>query len=303
MNDELLERVDQLIQRADLDGLVRLVDEMTSERRWAELLVTRDRARRAVSSGRQLWPVATLAEYRLALHGPARWAAEVLGEDSGRFTIGPLSEVVAQSLTVTELAAFLSDPVRLGFVAHERALRVPREAASIDVPINPLEIPLSMASWEPSYALATYTDDGCLAPSPPLPDDSAERHADDLPGDVVDDPEVTLAVRQLFDGWTASSGGRVEVICVEGTAGAAVRALGVGRARLTPITLAEAMGLAGLGRSERRGQRSPPRRGDGPVWGVVVARRTVRPPRRVASGRGTARPRCDRAVLVLVGCR
>ena len=60
-----------LIHRADLDGLVRLVDDCCATRDWALLRRLRDDARHAVGTGRQLWPAATLAEYRLALLAPA----------------------------------------------------------------------------------------------------------------------------------------------------------------------------------------------------------------------------------------
>jgi len=59
--------LDELIHRADLDGLVRMIDDRCDDRDWDGLLRVRDRARHAVATGRQLWPAATLAEYRLAL--------------------------------------------------------------------------------------------------------------------------------------------------------------------------------------------------------------------------------------------
>lgn len=59
--------LDELIQRADLDGLVRHVDDTCSSRDWDHLLRIRDDAHNAVKTGRQLWPIATLANYRLAL--------------------------------------------------------------------------------------------------------------------------------------------------------------------------------------------------------------------------------------------
>ena len=87
--------LDRLVDRADLDGLVRLIDARGSAGDWPGLLRVRDAARWATRTGRQIWPAATLAEYRLALLAPSAWAATVLGEDSGRFTFGPLIEVVA----------------------------------------------------------------------------------------------------------------------------------------------------------------------------------------------------------------
>src|SRR4051812_14783860 len=87
--------LDELVHRADLDGLVRMVDSLCASRDWEVLLELRNRSRAAVATGRQLWPVATLAEYRLALWAPAEWAAPVLDEESGRVTIGPVTEGVS----------------------------------------------------------------------------------------------------------------------------------------------------------------------------------------------------------------
>ena len=78
---------------------VRLVDDRTAARDWAGLRVARDRCRAAVATGRQLWPAATLAEYRLALVAPPEWAAPMIADDAGLFTIGPLTEVIAQHHT------------------------------------------------------------------------------------------------------------------------------------------------------------------------------------------------------------
>jgi hypothetical protein len=249
--------LDELIHRADLDGLVRLIDAETSTSDWAGLLRLRDRARAAVSTGRQLWPAATLAEYRLALWAPAEWAARVLDEDSGRFTIGPLTEVAAVHHSFAELADHVPAGPRLGFVAHERALR--GEPIHPDAALDVLEIPLDPQPWEPRYVLATYTDEGLTADPPPRP----------VGGDVVDvatagivrvdDADVTLAVRQLLEAWTASSNGRAEVAAVEGSAAEAVAALGVTRPRLTPLDTAEALawlawaGSSGGAHGRRRG--------------------------------------------------
>ena len=78
-------------------------------------------------------------------------------------------------------------------------------------------------------------------------------------GEVIDDPDVTLAVRQLIEPWTTSSNGRAEIVAVEGTADAAVAALGVTGARLARITPSLAMawlawaGASGGAHGRRRG--------------------------------------------------
>src|SRR6185436_20499772 len=167
---------------------------------------------------------------------PAPWAAGVLDEGSGRFTIGPLTEVVAQHHTWAELAPLLEPGPRAAIVAHERALRGELiDAASTVALPDVLELPYALAAWEPPYQLATYSDDGVEAPSPPHP---GPLVGVDLPHDApapVDDDAVELAVRQLVEAWTASSNGRAEVVVVEGRAPDAIRALGVHRARWTSV--------------------------------------------------------------------
>ena len=251
-----LSDIDDLIHRADLDGLVRMVDTLCAGAEWSSLLELRNRSRDAVSTGRQLWPAATLAEYRLALWAPADWAARVLDEDSGRFTIGPLTEVVAQRHEFIDLRAALPEGPRLGFIAHECALR--GQSVSTDL-ANPLDIPFELQRWEPRYCLAEYSDDGIDAPAPPLPPASESVMLPTDVGEVVDDPEVTLAVRQLVEPWTTSSNGRAEVVAVEGSAASAVAALGVVDGRLSRISPSDAMawlawaGASGGAHGRRRG--------------------------------------------------
>jgi hypothetical protein len=250
--------LDELIHRADLDGLVRLVDDCTAAGDWSRLRRLRDRARHAVGTGRQLWPAATLAEYRLALLAPAEWAAGVLDEGSGRFTIGPLTEVIAQSHLWTQVAPFLDSGPRAAFVAHERVLRGeaidPETVAELP---NPLDLPYELAPWEPAYALATYGDRGAEFPSPPLPAKFVE--VDTGEGVEVDDPAVELAVRQLVEPWTVSSDGHADVVAVEGDAGTALHALGVRAARIAELTPEAALawlawaGASGGAHGRRRG--------------------------------------------------
>jgi hypothetical protein len=248
--------LDDLVHRADLDGLVRLVDKLCANRDWPALLELRNDSRAALSTGRQLWPAATLAEYRLALWAPAEWATQVLDEESGRFTIGPLTEVVAQHHQFSDLQAALPSGPRAGFIAHECALRgqqIPSDVA------NPLEVPFAVQSWEPDYCLAEYSDEGIAAFAPPLPTSSEFAMAPDVAGEVVDDPDVTLAVLQLIEPWITSSNGRAEIAAVEGTADAAVAALGVTAGRLAPISPSVAMawmgwaGASGGAHGRRRG--------------------------------------------------
>lgn len=249
--------LDRLIAAVDLDGLVRLIDARTSARDWAGLDRVRRRCVAATrETGRQLWPAATLSEYRLALWAPAEWVASVLDGEAGRFTIGPLSEVAASRHTWAELAPHLEhNPVAM-FVAHERALRGdPVDTAGLP---EVLDIPADRQSWEPEYPASTYTDSGAEHPEPPstgtLVDLDLPAHAD-----VIDDPATELAVRQLLEAWTAQSTGRAEVVCVEGSTAEAIAALGVPAARRAEIPAAEAIawlawaGASGGAHGRRRG--------------------------------------------------
>lgn len=255
MTDEPL---DLLVHRADLDGLIRLIEERCTERDWDGLRRIRDRSRAAVGTGRQLWPAATLAEFRLALLAPPPWAAGVVDEQSGRFTIGPLSEVVAQQHTWDDLHPHLERGPRALYVAHERALRgdEPDPATLADLP-PVLDIPVVPRAWEPGYALATYHEHGAEFPPPPLP-------TPDAPIDPIRDAErldddVDLALRQLVEPWTATSNGRAEAVCVSGGLSEAIGALGVQRCRVAPLSPGEALawlawaGASGGAHGRRRG--------------------------------------------------
>lgn len=251
--------LDALIHTVDLDGLVRMVDDRCAAHDWIGLLRLRDRCTAATrETGRQLWPAATLAEYRLALLAPPAWAARVLDGEAGRFTIGPLSEVAAVHHTWAELAPHVQPvPVAL-YVAHERAIRGESIDPSSLAPLPPvLDIPAAIQRWEPSYPVSIYSEAGADHPEPPRSGtlhDVVTRH-----GAVLDDAATELALRHLVEAWTTGSTGRAEVVCVEGGALEAIGALGVERARLVEIPADEALawiawaGASGGAHGRRRG--------------------------------------------------
>ena len=249
--------LDELIHRADLDGLVQMIDDRCSERDWDGLLRVRDRARHAVATGRQLWPAATLAEYRLALLATPEYVGAVLDETdglSGRFTIGPLTEVAAQHHTWDDLAPVLDRSPRAAFVAHERVVR--GDLVDDDDLPAVLDLPLALQAWEPDYALATYTEVGAEFPTPPLPDDWDD--IEPIPAEMLDD-DVEYAIRQLVEPWTTSSNGQVDVVCVDGDVAGALGALGLRRARMVELDPATALawlawaGASGGAHGRRRG--------------------------------------------------
>jgi hypothetical protein len=249
--------LDDLIHAADLDGLVRMIDDRCATGDWDGLLRVRDRARSAVKTGRQLWPAATLAEYRLALLAPPHHVAAVLDETdglSGQFTIGPLTEVAAQHHTWDALRTELNPSPRAAFVAHERAIR--GEVVDDDI-ADVLDIPLELEGWEPTYAVAKYRDNDADFPAPRLPTNWEEIETSSEAERLDDD--VELAVQQLVEPWLSGSNGTVEVVCVDGDVGDAIGALGPHRARVCELDVRTAMawmawaGASGGAHGRRRG--------------------------------------------------
>lgn len=257
MADDVL---DELIHSVDLDGLVRLIDDRAGDADWEGLDRVRRRCVAATrETGRQLWPAATLSEYRLALSAPPEWVAAVLDGEAGRFTIGPLSEVAAVNHSWAELAPHLEPlPVSL-FVAHERSIRgEPIDPATLE-PLPPvLDIPVARQPWEPDYPISNYTAEGAEHPEPErtMPTDTVAT----TPGaERLDDDDAELAFRQLVEPWTAASTGRAEMACVDGDHLAALGALGLATARVVEIPAVEALadlawaGASGGAQGRRRG--------------------------------------------------
>lgn len=252
--------LDALIHSGDLDALVRMIDDRCATRDWPGLLRVRDRARAAVATGRQLWPAATLAEYRLALLADTPHVAVVLDESdglSGRFTIGPLTEVAAQHHSWADLAPLLDPGPRASFVAHERSIRGERIDTDPTDLAGVLDIPVAIQSWEPTYALAEYSDAGAEFPAPDRPDDWFDLSP--TSGSEELDDDVELALRELVEPWVTSSNGRAETVCVSGDVAAALGALGLRRARVCELDADEALawlawaGASGGAHGRRRG--------------------------------------------------
>lgn len=257
MNREHDEELDLLVSRADLDGLVRLIDGACDAKDWERLARIGAASRAAVLTGRQLWPAATLAEYRTALLAPAEWAARVITDESTQFSLGPLTEVIAQNHTWAELGPLLAPGPARSFVAHERVLR--GESIDDDGSIDPvLDVPLWLEPWEPAYELAVYKPNEARFDPPPFPSTPIEVPLPP-PGELIGDPDTVEAFRDLVAPWTAHSNGRIEVAVVEGDHLEAIAALGPARARITALTSAEALawmawaGAVGGAHGRRRG--------------------------------------------------
>ena len=224
----IADRIGELIEGGDLDDLVRHVDHLCFDEDWDGLVELRDRCRKALERGRQLWPAASLAEYRLALEAPGPWAAAVLVPGAGRFALGPLPEVAAQGHAWADLGPHLPLTPEASFVAHERVVRGEDLTGDDQIDTTVLELPLRLEPWEPGYPVAVYRADEAQFPeraasgvvtSPPP---SGERPE---PAAEVTDPDACGALVELAAAWATESNGRARAVAVAGDAHGAVATL------------------------------------------------------------------------------
>ena len=246
------------VEDGDLDELIRLVDRLCSARDWEGLAELRARCRAAHErSGRQLWPAAAHAEYRLALEAPGPWAAGVVVEGSGRFAAGPLSEVAASTHGWDELAPHLQPGPPAVIAAHERVMRG-EDLSGAALPGPPvLDLPLRLEQWEPAYCLAKYRAHEADFPAPALP--RLDPATLPPPGPQGSDPDGVDALLGVAAHWVTGSGGRARGVVVDGDAAAAIAAVGATQARVGEFAGADALaalawaGAAGGAHGRRRG--------------------------------------------------
>jgi len=267
-----IDRVGEAIGRNDLDELTRIVDDLARDRRWDELLVLRDRTRRAFDeSGRQLWPAASFAEYRVALHGPDALLGDVLTPDAGFLAPGPLTEVAAQHHSWADAGPYLPVGPMTAVFAHERAVR----GELIDELVDAADVysaPLRRARWEPEYLLPEYRTDGVEIPSPD-PVRGRPLTAGNERAKPIEEHDACDALRAVVAAWATASDARVAVAAVEGGVGAAIEALGAVEARGAWLSPQEALirlawaGASGGARGRRRGGAA----GRDAAWQAAIA--------------------------------
>lgn len=266
-----------LVDKGDVNALTFHVNVLVAEKRWDDLDDLREMCRRAFERGKQLWAVASYIEYRVCLEGPGPWAARMLESAQGRFSLGPLPEVLASTHTWSEVSAHLHATPEAAMVAHERVLRgedLRRDPVAGSLP-EILDLPLCLQAWEPGYALASYHADRVEAPAPvPSPPPSrragAGRPPSRRPGPGTAGPgtagpatagrasgdgarpalvpehgadDVTSALEELVAGWTVGSNGRVAAVAAQGSAAQAVAAMGAAGAELVPADMTDAVAL------------------------------------------------------------
>ncbi|MCU1462159.1 MAG: hypothetical protein JWO37_2234, partial [Acidimicrobiales bacterium] len=226
-----------LIERGDLNELTRQVDRLCSTRDWAGLLDLRDRCRAALARGKQLWPVASHAEYRLALEAPGEWAARVLEPGLGRYSLGPLPEVAASSHRWADLRDHVAGDPAAALAAHERVVRgEDLRADPVAARLPPvLDLPRALAPWEPAYPVAEYLPAEARFPDAPVPALAEATLPASSVAEPADDAGAVRALVDLAGAWTAESNGRAEAVAVRGDALDALAALGLNRARVAEV--------------------------------------------------------------------
>ena len=242
-HENLTARISTLIDRGSLDELTVEVDRLAAAEQWGGLFQLRDQCRRAVERGKQLWPVAANAEYRLALEAPARWAAQMLVPGTGRFALGPMPEVAATRHTWDELAMNAPAGPVASMAAHERVVRGEDLTGDDRIQRDVLDLPLVVQDWEPAYPLAEYEPQEAHFPAPELPAPSPVA-LPPAPAVTLDDVAACRALTELALAWTTESNGRAEAVGVEGDGPTAIAALGLRRARMAEIPAPVAVALA-----------------------------------------------------------
>lgn len=249
----------------ELDELIRGIDRLVARRDWSGLLALRDRAKASHERGKQHWPAAARAEYRLALEAPGEYAGQVIVDGAGRFAPGPLAEVAASTHRWEEIGAHIpAGPLRT-IAVHEHVVRGDVTAFDQGDP-RVLPVPMALLEWEPDYSLAVYEPDTAHFPAPSQPSLTAV----DLPqppAECTSDVDEALALRALASTWVTESNGRAHAVGVRGNALTAIAALGVARARAAEVRSSDALahmawtGASGGAEGRRRGT----------AWGRFVA--------------------------------
>jgi Family of unknown function (DUF6183) len=229
-----------LVEAGDLNGLLRAVDGLCDSREWETLVELADSCEEAVERGKQLWPIAAHIDYRIALEGPPDLVAQVLHPEVGRFSHGPLTEVAASRHTWAELRDQLHIPQVCAYVAQERVLR--GEDLTGDEIAHPevLELPLDLAEWEPTYALATFKPAYVEIAEPWTPR-APLKEAAPSKAEPIDDPILRDTLLDLVTPWTNESNGAAKASVVEGDAVAAASALAFDELRVGELEPAEAI--------------------------------------------------------------
>lgn len=237
----MLPQLADLVEAADLNGLLRAVDGLCETRNWDGLVELADACDDAIERGKQLWPISAHIDYRLALEAPGDYAAAALESGGRRFALGPLTEVAASTHTWNDLGPHIGAPQDAAYVAQERVLRGEMLVGDASAHAEVLDLPLSLQPWEPTYALADYRRDHVEVPEPWEPPAPLTEHP--IIGEAIEleEPDLLTALLDLTQPWLAESNGAARAVVVEGDGRAAAAALSYDSLRIGPLSGEEAL--------------------------------------------------------------
>ena len=252
----MAEDLSDLIEVGDLDELLRATDRLCDAQKWDRLVELRDRCRKAVERGRQLWPAANHVEYRLALEAPGEFAARMLTDVAGQFGLGPLAEVAAARHEWVELAPHVPRTPPAATCMYERVVRG-EDLSRVEIPgPDPFELPKVLCDWEPAYPVAEYRSHDADFPSPPPDPTGVATEVHDGAERVVHSG-VARTLRDLVHPWTAD--GDATTAAVRGGVADAIGTLDGPEVRLSEVDLSTALawlgwaGASGGAHGRRRG--------------------------------------------------
>ncbi len=267
----------ELVDKGDLDELIRHVDRLAAAGDWDGLEDLRHRARRAFHErGRQLWPVATRAEYRLALDAPGPWAAAVVVDGAGHLGPGPLAEVAATTHAWEDLAPHLPPGPAAAWCAHERVARGDDLRGDERIPAGGPELPLVRSGWEPAYHAPEYSLEGLTEVTWPVVSGSPlPARESGVTAAQVSNAELEPSRQALLDvtqAWRRDSNGHARAVAVEGDIVDALGALDVATPLLEQISLSDALDriAAAAASGGAHGRRSGLARGRFEAWWVAA---------------------------------
>ncbi|MGB2757152.1 MAG: DUF6183 family protein [Acidimicrobiia bacterium] len=249
----------EAINTSDDAELLRWVDRFDAARSFDDLVDLAWACEHALDRGHQLGGITAHAAYRLALHAPVAEFGEVMEIADDRFTPGPFAEVLAFAHDASEIANELPDSALRSVALAECAVR---GASIADSEMVMFDTPGTLATWEPEYALASYTDTESEIPTYQPSPTSAQALATDRitpPHSPERSNNTQRALHDVVAHWAEHSTGRVESVTVEGDVHAALATLGIRRGMLHAITPRDAFGLlawagaSGAAHGRRRG--------------------------------------------------
>jgi hypothetical protein len=232
--------LEELIEAADLNGLLRAVDALCANREWDELVELAHSCEEALERGKQLWPIAVHIDYRLALEAPAEYAADAIDSPTARFALAPLTEVAAFGHRWDELAPHIESPQGAAYTAQERVLRGEDLEGDERAHAEVLELPLKLMDWEPTYALARFLKDAVEVAEPWDPK-APMSEVETTAYEEMEAPRMADALLELVTPWVNESNGAARVSVVSGDASAAASALVFDTLRMGALPTEEAL--------------------------------------------------------------